>query len=168
MAEPKAFVRERDSRAPLVQKWWYRILLVALIALVYSFVLLLLWFIAAMNPNKNPRDIWTVVPFALSMGVLAVYVIPWIIRQFPSYIQITDKWLTRVRGNKARWDRWQEVESYTFSEWRGLPVLLVVLLKKDDVEIGLDASVDVEALRQFLDGLGIPEYNEDRGLETIY
>lgn len=145
------FVDERDFNERRTSTWWHQ----ALGVVICTVLMLLLWFLATLNPKKEPPTFEFAFFLAVLCGIFAVYLIPWMIRLCPSWIGLTEKELRIVRGNTGRSLKWQDVEFFNFAEERDFPILRLELRKGGELEIGLDASVQANEVGRFLRDVGV-------------
>ena len=97
--EPKVFVAERDRRERMTTIWWQQIIGVGIVASTIMPV----WYLATLNPKKNPPSIQIALLLAIFLGVFIVYIVPWIVRLCPSEIKLTDDAVIVTQGNRHRW-----------------------------------------------------------------
>ena len=158
--EPKGFVEERDCRERKAAIWWQQIVGIAIVVILMMPV----WFLATLNPKKNPPSFEIALMLAIFLGIFLVYLVPWIIRFCPSEIKLTDDALFVLRGNRHRSAKWKDISSFTFAEECGFQVLRLNLCKGGDLELGLDSSVQEAEVRLFLEGVGVSINNSEQGV----
>jgi hypothetical protein len=157
--EPGEFAKERDSRDRKTSKWWHQVLGVG----VCMFFLLLIWFLATLDPNKTPPSFEFAFLLAILFGIVVVYVVPWMVCLSPTWIGITAEDLRIVRGNTARSVKWRDVEFFHFSERHGFPILRLELRRGGKLEIGVDSSVLPDDIGLFLRDVGVFPGSEQTG-----
>lgn len=157
--EPREFANERDSLARKTSKWWHQFLGIA----ICMVLMLLLWFLASLNPRNDSPTFGFAFLLAILYGIVVVYVLPWIIRVCPTWIGLTDKDLRMVRGNTARSVKWRDVEFFRLSEGYGFTILRLEFRRGGELKIGVDSSVPPDDIRLFLLDVGVLPGSEQVG-----
>lgn len=161
--EPVLLARERDSRDRKTSKWWHQVLGVG-VCMVF---LLLIWFLATLDPDKTPPTFEFAFLFAILFGIVVVYVGPWMVRLSPTWIGLTAEDIRVVRGNTARSVKWRDVECFHFSERHGFPILRLELRRGGKLEIGVDSSVLPDDIGRFLRDVGVFLGSEQTGTVVV-
>jgi hypothetical protein len=144
----------RRTREAAEEKALPRLLRPALVLLCTG-LLLLQWYFATLNPNKQPRPLWQVLPVAVGFGLLLVYVLPLLYRLCPSSIRVTDAGLARVVGNHARVWKYRDLRSCRVVSEGAVSVLELTTGGGQAVILGIAPSVPLEELCEVLAGCGV-------------
>ncbi len=122
---------------------------------VVTEVAVLGWFLAILNPRKNPVSFEIALIMSLFLGFFIVFGVPWMNRISPSKIKFTDKKLIRLRGNRVLHIKWSAVESFHFTANKECAILQLKTSKQDELKIGLDPSISINDLKGFLIEVGL-------------
>lgn len=142
---------QRDLRVRMTVIWWQR----AVGVVIITIMMMLVWYLATLNPKKNPPSFEIALILAISLGVFFVCIVPWIVRLCPSEIKLTDDAVIVTQGNGHRWAKWKDISSCTLDERDGFQVIRLHLRKGHILELGLDSTVDLPEIQRFLQGVGV-------------
>lgn len=142
---------QRDLRVRMTVIWWQR----AVGVVIITIMMMLVWYLATLNPKKNPPSFEIALILAISLGVFLVCIVPWIVRLCPSEIKLTDDAVIVTQGNGHRWAKWKDISSCTLDERDGFQVIRLHLRKGHILELGLDSTVDLPEIQRFLQGVGV-------------
>jgi hypothetical protein len=104
--EPRAARRKRESLAEASLSRMARPAVVFFIAAI----LLLMWFLATLDPNKHPPRFLAVLPIALGTGMVFVYAFPLMYWLCPSQVRLTERGITQVVGDHATIWAYEDVQ----------------------------------------------------------
>jgi hypothetical protein len=131
--------------------WWQQ----AVGVVIITIMMMLVWYLATLNPKKSPPSFEIALILAISLGVFLVYIVPWIVRFCPSEIKLTDDAVIVTQGNRHRWAKWKDIGSCTLDDRDGFQVIRLHLRKGHVIEIGLDSTVGLPEIQRFLQGVGV-------------
>ena len=94
------------------------------------------------------------------MGLFVTYGIPLLNRFGAHKVSMTNEVISRSRGNRNVTLRWSELKSYGVSKCHETPVFWLTTVRDNTLLIGIDGSVDLEELRNFLENLKDSKYVE--------
>lgn len=163
--EPKLARRTSDALEKADLPRWFR----PAATLLLSGLLLLNWFLATLNPQKNPLPFMQALPIALVGGVVFVYLFPLLYRLCPSYIRVTDRYISRVIGNHPSVWKYSEIQTCRIASERsegGINVLEITMQKGKTSILGIAPTVDLDELHRVLTERGVSSCRVDLPLQS--
>ena len=151
--EPRVITQIRDSDKAKSARWWRGPVTVCVI----TALMMLLWHLSRLNPDKNPPSAGVGLGLAFFLGVFVAYVAPWFVRLSPVFVIITDAAVSVVRANTARYVKWADIVSHEISETDSIPVIRLRKRTGDLIELGIAPDVSLDDLTVFLTGVGVFE-----------
>lgn len=143
--EPKPFLVVLDEHERSARRWWLQPLV---LVIVCAFGLLT-WYLARLNPTKHPPSFSAAVLWAIGLGILLAYFLPWFTTKLPSQIYVFDRYIVRCRGDN-RHIYFSELTSFA---WRFAPefsTLIFTHRRGRQIFVGVPHHIPFEPLRTFL------------------
>jgi hypothetical protein len=158
MGFPKTYLRwqepkiARQTRAALEKAAlprWFRLAMMLLTAGLLMFS----WFVATLNPQKNPLPLMIALPASLAGGLFFVYVVPLVYHVCPSYIRMTDGGISRVIGDHVKVWKYAEIQACRIASEGtegGITVLEITTHKSKTFILGIAPKVSLDELQRVL------------------
>lgn len=147
---------EERKRSPLIRP---------LVVLLSFGMLMLLWFLATRNPEKNPPPAWAAILTAVGGAIVFAYVLPLIVRLAPSEVRLAEQGIFRIMGTHAKFWAYRDIERIEIAsrEMGGecISVLAVSTGGGRTAMIGIAPSVSLDELEALLSGRGISVSREE-------
>ncbi len=153
--EPKAIRQTREALAEKALPGYFRPLAV----FVCAALIMLNWFLATLDPQKNPPPLMFALPLSLMGGVLFVYIFPLFYRLCPSEIRVTEIAITRTEGDHPIWLKYRDIRSCRIALQQSghdvLAVLEITTHKGRTTIWGIDPAISLDDLQCALAERGV-------------
>jgi hypothetical protein len=154
--EPKAFLKLNDAIEQTKLRWWSQ----PLWTLIATAMFMGQWYVASINPRKDPPPFLAALSAAFIGGLFFGYGLPWLISLCPSDVYLYNSYLIRSRG-KHQQIQYSEIASFSWTVRDGFAALVIKYGKRHrEVLIGVPDDVSQKAVTKFLSEQGVPQRPE--------
>jgi hypothetical protein len=159
--EPAPFREEMAKAGAASSAWWGRLVVFAV-----NFTLLMsVWGIARLNPQKPPVALGVAVGLASFLGLFVACIVPWLGKRLPSEVMVLQNRIFRTNGFAQADFRWEKIASFSVLRADRFQVLALELVDGRRAYVGMPVEVDAEALGAFLERQGVRRKPIPRGLQ---
>lgn len=149
--EPKAYRIAREAVARARPKPW--------MMLIGPLILVPIWWLGFVNYNV---PLWGVFSFGILLGWFAVYGKPWVMRKLPARVGLYAKGLQYQQGDEVEVHAYSDMTGYLLVPEAHGTLLQIMTKKGDALFFGIPPKINVNAVRAFLEGKGVPRMDSDR------
>lgn len=104
--EPNLIRKARDEMEKRLLSPWLK----PGVVLLSTAFLMLNWWLAKRIPERTPPSLPNALAMGIVCGICLAYVFPWMCRLCPSYVQVSDRGITRVCGNSFVVWRFKDID----------------------------------------------------------
>jgi hypothetical protein len=144
--EPPAFRRTLAVVEAGKMRWWFK----PLAGLGFAGLLMTNWWLATLDPNKQPPSLGVAAIMALVGGPAVVYFLAWVYPFFPATVMVLENRLARACGSTGAEWKYAGVAAYSFHDCGDYRVLTLDLHSGRQVLVGVPLGVDRGKLEDFL------------------
>lgn len=151
-AEPKPFRRINADFERSRLRWWHK----PLGSLICTAILMGTWLAAHLIPDRHPMPLAKALPLGLVLGIVYVYIIPWIRLLCPSEVLLLDAHVTRILCNTQHRIEYSEIASFSWIACDGFATLILTYGKRRrKILLGVPPDISQAAITHFLLDHGI-------------
>ena len=130
--------------------------------LIITIIMLLVWYMSYLNPQKKPISFETALYLSISLGIFLGYIVPWFIKLCPVNIRITNKSITMIRGNRNNIYKWVNITSFSFESIQDLNILQLLYKNGRIIEVAIGENIQKSELKDFFERIGLASTSKDK------
>ena len=157
--EPYSFTRDLSKLKEKKIKWWKR----PLSGICYTSLLMVMWFLAKRNPDKNPPSLGAALLISIIGGIGGIYLIA-LINYFSHHeIGLGSKAIVSMRGQQNIQWLYKKISEVRFEnkafDNKHFRVMYITIKDKDLLVSAVPDEINIDELTDFL---------RNRGLEVVH
>ncbi|MDD4060234.1 MAG: hypothetical protein PHW08_05980 [Kiritimatiellae bacterium] len=104
--EPKLIRKVKNEMEQRAQSPWFK----PGVVVVWAGLLMLNWWVGKQDPTKAPPSLPYALALAMGGGVFVAYVVPWVYRLCPAYVQVFDHGIARSCGDSGAVWKFKDID----------------------------------------------------------